>query len=159
MTEVWRQVPSVPALSASSLGKIRVEPYRGKVSRGQGTRIYGGHEWYGVRVKTTGGYRTMIHFRGKNYKVHRLVAEAFYGPEPFPRAVVMHLNDDATDNRIENLKWATQKENLNAPKFIAYCKSRTGVNSPTIKGRARKTLNEAPQNVTIHKTLPQRVTG
>jgi hypothetical protein len=65
-----------------------------------------------------------------NIRIHRAVCEAFYGPAPFDRAVVMHLNDDATDNRIENLKWGTQKENLNSEAFLAYCQSRTGENSP-----------------------------
>jgi len=47
----------------------------------------------------------------------------------------MHLNDDQTDNRPENLKWGTQRENLNTPSFISYCRSRTGGNNPFIKGR------------------------
>ena len=77
-------------------------------------------------------------YKGKNYKVHRLVCEAFNGPPPFDKAIVMHLNDDATNNRPENLAWGTHKENLNTPSFIAYCKSRTAENNPRVKGRRRK---------------------
>lgn len=73
-----------------------------------------------------------------NMKVHRLVCEAFHGPAPSKRSVVIHLDEDATNNRPENLRWGTQKENLNMPGFIAYCKSRTGENSPFIKGRKKK---------------------
>lgn len=73
-----------------------------------------------------------------NMKVHRLVCEAFHGGPPDPTSIVIHLDEDATNNRPENLKWGTQKENLNMPKFIEYCKSRTGANSPYVKGRFRK---------------------
>ena len=61
------------------------------------------------------GYmRNQLHngtFR-KNIKLHRLVAET-YIPNPDNLPVVMHLNDDPTDNRVENLKWGTQKQNVN----------------------------------------------
>jgi hypothetical protein len=58
-----------------------------------------------------------------NIKVHRAVCEAFHGPKPFPEAVVIHLDENAHNNRPENLKWGTQKENLNMPKFKAYLRS------------------------------------
>lgn len=77
-------------------------------------------------------------YRKKNYKVHTLVCEAFHGPKPTDTSVVIHINEDGTDNRPENLRWGTQKENLNMPKFIEYCKSRTGVKSPRSKGIAAK---------------------
>jgi hypothetical protein len=50
----------------------------------------------------------------------------------------MHIDDDEKNNRPENLRWGTQKENLNTPRFIAYCHSRVGDNSPWRKGMARK---------------------
>lgn len=75
-----------------------------------------------------------------NMKIHRLVCEAFHGEPPFPKAVVIHLDEDGTNNRAENLRWGTQKENLNMPGFIAYCKSRTGENSPIIKGMKKRNL-------------------
>jgi hypothetical protein len=42
--------------------------------------------------------------------VHRLVALAFLGP-PAPDQEVAHWNGVATDNRLENLRWATRLEN------------------------------------------------
>lgn len=53
-------------------------------------------------------------------KAHQLVCEAFHGPKPSPEAVVIHLDENALNNRPENLKWGTQKENLNMPKFKAW---------------------------------------
>ena len=84
------------------------------------------HEYMGIMNKHLG-----------NMKVHRLVCEAFHGPAPFAGAVVIHLDEDATNNRPENLRWGTQKENLNMPGFIAYCKARTGDNSPARKGKMK----------------------
>jgi hypothetical protein len=52
----------------------------------------------------------------------------------------MHKDDDSTNNCPDNLEWGTQKENLNTPAFIAYCKGRTGENNPFIKGRRRQAL-------------------
>lgn len=46
----------------------------------------------------------------RNERVHRLVLLAFVGPCPDGMQGA-HLNGKRTDNRIENLAWATQSEN------------------------------------------------
>lgn len=56
------------------------------------------------------GYRT-VRIRGKDYKVHRLVAETFI-PNPENKPTVDHINRIRDDNRICNLRWATQKEQV-----------------------------------------------
>ena len=130
--EIWRDVPSVPGVLVSSEGRVMFVPHREPMPKG-GTRAYGGQPTFGVWNKADA--RFIIIVQGKTYKVHRLVAEAFHGPAPFEDAVVMHSDENAANNRASNLEWGTQKQNLNAEGFLAYCRGRTGENSPIAKAR------------------------
>ena len=135
--EIWRVVPSMPGVLASSHGRIMVTPY-------QQTMPYGGYRQYGGEP-TSGqwdGARYLYVLKGRTYKVHRLVCEAFNGP-PAHGQVCMHIDENAANNRPENLAWGSQKENLNAPGFIAYCKKRTGESNPWKKSQRRKQIEAA----------------
>lgn len=132
--ERWRLVPSLPCVLASSHGRLMVIPRHGPLPRGRGQRQYGGEPTRGQ----WDGERFIYHLRGVTYKVARLVCEAFNGPPPFAGAMCLHIDENARNNQPANLKWGTAKENLNAPGFIAYCRSRTGANNPFIKGRAKR---------------------
>ena len=46
----------------------------------------------------------------KNFRLHRLVAEAFI-PNPFNKKEVNHKNKDINDNRVKNLEWMNAWEN------------------------------------------------
>ena len=46
--------------------------------------------------------------------IHRAVAELFV-PNPENKPFVDHINTDRLDNRAENLRWVTNKENCNNP--------------------------------------------
>lgn len=68
----------------------------------------------------TNGYPTIKYWNGvyaDNALVHRLVAIAFI-PNLENKPEVDHINTIRNDNRVENLRWATTKENLNNPLTI-----------------------------------------
>lgn len=63
-------------------------------------------------TKQSTGYLT-VSFSGAHLLVHRLMAEVFL-PEPeflYAKQTVNHKNGVKTDNTVENLEWATYKEN------------------------------------------------
>ena len=129
MEEIWKQVPSYPDIYASSLGRIKLCDIHREMPNG-GTRIYRGTPQYGYEDKTASGRdgvpkrRTIYIGRyKKTFKVHRLVCEAFHGAQPNKNSVVMHLNENPSDNRPENLFWGTQKQNLNMPQIKEYHRS------------------------------------
>ena len=43
--------------------------------------------------------------------VHRIMAEVWM-PDPTPGQEIRHYNGDSFDNRLENLRWGTRKENM-----------------------------------------------
>jgi len=62
------------------------------------------------KLQSRNGYMR-VKLNKKTYSVHRLVAEK-YIPNPMNKPFVNHINGLKSDNRIENLEWVTQEENI-----------------------------------------------
>lgn len=126
MEEIWKPVPSYPGLTASSLGRILLPVRRYAMPRG-GWRTTAPKPTFGVTATAAKGatckYKRIRSRHFGNIKVHRAVCEAFHGTQPSPAHIVLHRNEDGTDNRPKNLRWGTRKENQNAPGFKAWAAS------------------------------------
>ena len=60
------------------------------------------------------GYKTCtfsINNKSNPKTVHRLLLETFVGPCP-EKHEALHINGNRLDNRLENLRWGTRKENV-----------------------------------------------
>lgn len=115
--EIWKPVPGWEGLyEASSLGFIRsfdrvvlsiskngvrrTWTSRGRILRPSITR----KGYLGLALSRPGE-------RATTREVHRLVCLAFHGPPPTDIHHAAHRNGKRTDNRAENLRWATPKDN------------------------------------------------
>jgi len=95
--EEWRVIPSFSGYFASSLGRIR-----------------GPRGWVMATVLGRGGYLQLcVHRAGKKVCMHvnRGVCEAFHGPPPGAGYEAAHWDNNRQNNRSDNLRWATRKEN------------------------------------------------
>lgn len=97
MTE-WRGISGYPNYEISSLGEVK-NTHRGTVVRPVLTRK--GYERVGLWKNN----------KGKIESVHKLVMEAFVGACP-KGLQINHKNGVKTDNRLSNLEYVTQSENM-----------------------------------------------
>ena len=103
MDEIWKPVDGYGGrYEVSSFGRIRSfaqDRKKGKIKEGHPT-----HK----------GYRQILLYDGKGnkrwYPIHRLVAGAFI-PNPDNLEQVNHMDEDKTNNHVENLEWCDNDYN------------------------------------------------
>lgn len=112
--EIWKDVVGYEGLyKVSNLGRIKrtLKITRWVLKNKLYKRIDKEKVLY--QEKNTTGYKVIrLHKNGEVLKrgVHRLVAEAFI-PNPYNKKTVNHKDGNKQNNCVENLEWATYREN------------------------------------------------
>lgn len=100
MNEIWKEIKKIKGYYVSNIGRVKT-PY-GNILKGS----IDNNGYKNIAVKNNGKFMT-VH-------IARLVAETFI-PNPENKPCVDHINTIKTDNRVENLRWVTYKENMRNP--------------------------------------------
>jgi hypothetical protein len=91
--EIWKDIPGYNGYKVSSYGRVM-----GK----RGNILSTSYDKKGYEYVKISPIRKVV---------HRLVAISFIN-NPYNKEQVNHLNGVKNDNRVQNLEWATQSENM-----------------------------------------------
>lgn len=107
--EIWKDIKGYEGVyQVSNLGNVKSLSREVKI--GKNKRYIG--EKVLTPIKRKDGYVCInfTHIKRKQYFVHRLVAETFFGVNSY--LVVNHKDFNRSNNKLENLEFCSQKENI-----------------------------------------------
>ena len=123
MNEIWKPIKGYEGYyEASNLGNIRsvdrvilstaniLHTEHKQLRRGRVLKQGNGRKGYKIVVLQRDGQKRTMY-------THRIIAMTFV-ENPYNKPCIDHINGVCTDNRAENLRWCTQKENINNPNTV-----------------------------------------
>jgi len=131
--EIWKEIPEYNGFyQISNLGRVK------SISR----KMWNGFGYFYSKTKmlkpaigSHGYYTVNLYNKSKqhcSYLIHRLIAKAFISNTQ-NKPYINHINNIRIDNRIKNLEWVTQKENINYALRDGYMDNHIGENNHTAK--------------------------
>ena len=110
---MWKPIPNYEGYEASDLGEVRSwNPRNGRGAKGSAKEPtllkptkFTDSDYLRVGIKNS------VTNKQDTRRVHQVVLEAFVGPCPTDH-VVMHLDDDPSNNALTNLRYGTPQDNL-----------------------------------------------
>ena len=128
LQEIWKPIEGYEGLyEISNLGRVKaLKKWDVNSRKMQDTSFVLNPTDNGRGYKIVGLRKNTVR---KNHYVHRLVAKAFLEQE-VGKNYVNHIDYDTTNNRVDNLEWCTQKENIrHSSKNMCHRKSFTRTNT------------------------------
>jgi hypothetical protein len=145
LIEEWRSIPIVGLPSryqVSNLGRLRSLPFIDVIGRRRSERLFNPADAQVDLILEDG--------TSKWFALAALILRAFVGPPPDGCRLSRHLDDDRSNNKLENLAWGTDLDNIydalrNGRSFASY-------------GHLGKTLSDESKQK-ISQKLKGRKTG
>jgi len=139
MEEIWKDVQGYEGLyQVSNHGRIKSLPRLDSMGRQKGGLVLK------PKSRKDGYKRINLYYKGKmeTYLVHRIVANAFI-PNPYVKPQVNHIDEDKSNNKVNNLVWMTAKENINYGSCI----------ERSVKNRDQKSIAKKVDHKAIGKNI------
>ena len=160
MNEEWKDIEEFKGYyQVSNLGRVRsldrdILRKTGSVERKKGKIL---KICYNKRVNVYVVYLNKNGYR-KACSVHRLVAEAFIeNDDPENKTTINHKDGDRSNNKVDNLEWASYSENLKH----SYDELNRPINIGAVKKRGCKSINKITGEEEYYESLAEahRQTG
>ena len=150
MQEVWKDIKGFEGLyKISNLGRVkRLISTKCKSER-----------FLSITKDNKVGYcRIMLskENKQKRFLIHRLLAEHFI-PNTQKKPCIDHINGNKSDNRLENLRWCTYKENNNFPLARANnsAAQKKSAQNESLREKRREATKKAMSNPLTRKKISE----